>query len=79
MNKTVSLESIRAERAALQKKAKIVRQRITAYSSSLMTQETPLTQRERIMNYISKGIAIADGAIMGVRVMRRIRKYFKKK
>ena len=79
MNKTVSLESIRAERKALQKKAEIVRQHIEISSSLLMKQETPLTQRERIMNYISKGIAVADGAIMGIRVMRRIRKYFKRK
>lgn len=75
----ITIESIQEEKAELQKRINEVQERLSASTGNLMTEPTPLTQRERIMNAISKGMAIADGALIGYRLFRHTRKFFRRK
>lgn len=79
MEKGITLESIAKEKNRLRQRINEVQQTMTTTTQSLMTEETPLTQRERIMNSISKGMAIVDGAVLGYRVFKRFRTFFKRK
>lgn len=76
MEKEITLESIAREKAELQQRINDVTQAMANTSRNLMTEETPLTQRERVMNSISKGMAIVDGVILGYRIFRRTRSFF---
>ena len=76
MKQDITLESIQQEKAELQKQIKDVSEKLAETTNELMTQPTPLTQRERIMSTISKGMAIVDGAIMGYRIFHHVRSFF---
>lgn len=76
MKQEITIESIQQEKAELQKQINEVSERLAASTNNLMTEPTPLSQRERIMNTISKGMAIADGAILGYRLLRHVRGFF---
>lgn len=78
MEKEITLESIAQEKAKLQQRIDEARQAMADTSRALMTEETPLTQRERIMNSISKGMAIVDGTVLGYRIFKRFRTFFKR-
>lgn len=77
--KQITIEAIQAEKAELQERINEVKQRMSMAAGQLMTEPTPLTQRERIMNAISKGMAIMDGAILGYRLFRRTKNFFGRK
>lgn len=79
MKQHISIESIQQEKAELQIRINEIKQRISASAQNLMAEPTPLTQRERIMNSISKGMAIIDGAILGYRILKRTRSLFKRR
>lgn len=76
MEQPITLESIRQEKAELQKRINDVKQRMSDSTAALMTEPTPLTQRERVMNSISKGMAIVDGAILGYRLLKHAKSFF---
>lgn len=76
MKQEITIESIQQEKAELQKQINDVRERLAVSTNNLMTAPTPLSQRERIMNTISKGMAVADGAILGYRILRHARSFF---
>lgn len=78
MEKEITLETIAKEKEELQQRIDKTQQALQAASRDLMTEDTPLTQRERIMNSISKGMAIIDGVILGYRIFHRTRSLFKR-
>lgn len=77
MEQPITLEHIRQEKAELQESINASKQRLSDSAVNLMTEPTPLTQRERIMNSISKGMAIVDGAILGYRIFHRAKGFFR--
>lgn len=76
MEQPITLEAIRQEKAELQQQIDTARKRMSDAAANLMTEPTPLTQRERIMNAISKGMAIVDGALIGYRLFRHTKSFF---
>lgn len=77
MDKKITLESIALEKAELQQRMDHAKEVMKATSIHLMTEETPLTHRERIMNSISKGMAVVDGVMLGYKIFRRTRSFFR--
>ncbi len=69
----MTLEDIRERKVALKEKIKEQNDTITKISRELFTPVEPSTKAEALMNAVNAGISIFDGALFGMKAIRRIR------
>ncbi len=83
-NKTqgITLESISERKAALKAEIKTQNEVIAEICRDLFVPVEPSTKAEALMNAVNTGISIFDGAMFGMKVIKRVRTFmrlFKKK
>ena len=68
----MTLEDIRERKVVLKEKIKEQNDAITKISRELFAPVEPSTKAEALMNAVNAGISIFDGALFGIKVLRRI-------
>lgn len=72
----ISLDTIRQMKAEKLKEVRTSKERMTQQARSLLAPLKPQSGGNALMQNISSGIAIFDGLMTGIRIMRRIRRFF---
>jgi len=68
----MTLEDIRERKLALKGKIKEQNDAIVRISRELFAPVEPSTKAEALMNAVNAGISVFDGALFGLKVIRRI-------
>lgn len=74
-----TLEEIAIRKQDLLKQIRKQSIKIQVTASDLFTPVTSENKMEMFMNSVNSGIAMYDGVMTGVKLMRRIRRFFKSK
>lgn len=76
-SKTYTLDLIREEKKKVRKKIRKSSERMReTYRSMVAPPKKPATKMETFMNAFDQGMAIYDGIMMGMRIVRTIRSMF---
>jgi hypothetical protein len=75
----ITLTDIVRKRVELKHKIALQKEKITDTSTELFAPLTSLSSGKPYMNYFKNSINILNGAILGYKLMKKIRKFFHKK
>lgn len=74
-----ALAAIRTQKADVKKRIRTSAATIRITTHDLFTPPKASNKMERFMNLIDQGIAVYDGIMLGMRVVRNVRRIFGKK
>lgn len=78
-NTAITLEDIAQRKAELQKRIQDKKEKIKGLSHELFAPLEPATNKANaIMRAFNTGMALYDGALTGVKIIRRIQKLFRR-
>lgn len=75
----ITLEEITRQKKAVRLQISEQRDRIQQTATELFSPVKATTKVEMLMNSVNSGIAVFDGVMTGLRIMRRVRGLFRRK
>lgn len=78
-NEGITLEDIRKRKAVIKKQLNSRKKAMMVKTQTLFTPSEEVTRWDHTMNLIGNGIAVYDGLMMGLRIMGRVRGFFRRK
>lgn len=75
----ITLEEITRQKKAVRLQIREQRDRIQQTATELFSPVKATTKVEMLMNSVNSGIAVFDGVMTGLRIMRRVRGLFRRK
>lgn len=78
-NRSITLEEISKRKAEVKKEIDKQKSIIIECTRDIFTPEPADSGIGSIMQSFNKGLAIYDGVMMGIKMMRRVRKFFDRK
>lgn len=78
-NEGITLEEIQRRKAVIKKQLDARKKVMQVKTHALFAPSEPVTRLDHAMNLIGNGIAVYDGVMMGLRIMGRVRGFFKRK
>lgn len=75
----ITLEEITRQKRAVRLQIREQRDRIQQTATELFSPVKATTKVEMLMNSVNSGIAVFDGVMTGLRIMRRVRGLFRRK
>ena len=75
----ITLEEITRQKKAVRLQIREQRARIQQTATELFSPVKATTKVEMLMNSVNSGIAVFDGVMTGLRIMRRVRGLFRRK
>lgn len=77
--RSISLEDISKRKAEIKMEIETQRERIFESTRELFAPEPAESGMASYMQAFNKGLAIYDGAMTGIKIMRKVRQFFSKK
>ncbi len=78
-NAGVTLEEITRQKMEIRRRIKEQKQNMQASATELFAPVKAANKIELIMNSVNSGMAVVDGVMTGMRLMRRVRGYFRRR
>ena len=77
--KVITLEEISSRKKEVQRQIKEQQQLMQSTAAGLFAPVTAANKVELFMNSVNSGMAMFDGVMTGIKVVRRVRGFFKRK
>ncbi len=74
--KDITLRDLSLKKAELKQKIELQQEKIVATSGELFSPLSSATSSSTLVRSFKTGLAIFDGVLIGIKLMRKIRKYF---
>lgn len=75
----ITLEDISRQKKDIHRQIKEQKQLIQLTASDLFAPVKASNKVELLMNSVNSGLAVVDGVMTGMKIMRRVRSFFKRK